>query len=102
MQTLSRLEEIVLDLCDARGIARPLVNAVVAGRRRDFYWPGAQLVVEADGYRWHRSPSAFNDDRERDVELTLAGIRSLRFTYDQCTKRRRYVQSAIAHGVGAS
>jgi hypothetical protein len=71
IQTLSHLEEIVLELCDGRGLPRPLVNAVVAGRRRDFYWPQARLVVEADGYASHHSPSAFDEDRERDVELAL-------------------------------
>jgi very-short-patch-repair endonuclease len=52
-------------------------------------------VVEADSYRWHHSPSAVDGDRERDVGLTLAGVRFLRFTYDQCTKRRGYVRRAI-------
>jgi very-short-patch-repair endonuclease len=62
---------------------------------RDFYWPHARLVVEADSYSWHRSPSALDDDRERDVELTLAGYRTLRFTWEQVTRRREYVVAAI-------
>jgi hypothetical protein len=36
LDTRSVLEDLVLDLCDAHGIPRPLVNAIVAGRRRDF------------------------------------------------------------------
>jgi very-short-patch-repair endonuclease len=59
-------------------------------------------VVEADGYGYHRSPTAFNDDRERDVRLTLAGLRSLRFTYAQCTKRRGYVKESILAALGAT
>ena len=62
---------------------------------RDFFWPDRGLVVEADSYRWHRSPSALNDDRERDVELTLAGYRALRFTYEQVTRRPAYVIRAL-------
>ena len=57
--------------------------------------------MEADSYRWHRSPSALNDDRERDVELTLAGYRVLRFTYEQVTRRSRYVVRAIRTALGA-
>jgi very-short-patch-repair endonuclease/predicted transcriptional regulator of viral defense system len=95
VDTRSKLEEIVLELCDEFAIPRPQVNHVIEGRIRDFYWPDARLVVEADGYGYHRSPTAFNDDRERDVRLTLAGLRTLRFTYDQCTKRREYVQESI-------
>ena len=80
---------------------RPQVNSVVEGRVRDFFWPDAGLVVEADGYRYHRSPTVFSDDRERDVELALAGLRTLRFTYDQCTKRRNYVKTSILAARGA-
>jgi very-short-patch-repair endonuclease len=93
--TRSELEELVLELCDRHGLPRPQVNCVIEGKVRDFYWPHAGLVVEADSYGWHRSPSALNDDRERDVELTLAGYRSLRFTWHQVTRRREYVAGAL-------
>lgn len=95
VETLSILEEIALDLCDRHGIPRPLVNAAVQGRRRDFYWPHRRLVVEADSYTWHRSPSALSEDRERDAELTLNAYAVLRFTYEQVTKRRRYVVATL-------
>jgi very-short-patch-repair endonuclease len=71
------------------------VNCVIEGEVRDFCWPSRRLVVEADSYSWHSSPSALNADRERDVQLTLAGWRSLRFTYAQVTRRRRWVAEAI-------
>jgi very-short-patch-repair endonuclease len=100
--TRSRLEEIVLELCDEFAIPRPKVNCVIEGKVRDFFWADAGLVVEADGYRHHRSPSALDDERERDVEIVLAGLRSLRFTYDQCTKRRNYVRRYILAARGAS
>ena len=70
------------------GLPRPLENCVIEGKVRDFYWPHARLVVEADSYSCHRSPSALDDDRERDVTLTLAGYRTLRFTWEQVTRRR--------------
>jgi very-short-patch-repair endonuclease len=78
------------------------VNTVIEGKVRDFHWPHRRLVVEADSYRWHRSPSALNDDRERDVELTLAGYRVLRFTYEQVTRRREYVVRALLTALGAT
>ena len=97
----SHLERLFNELCDAQRLPRPLVNTVIEGRVRDFYWPHCRLVVETDSYRWHRSPSALNDDRERDVELTLAGFRVLRFTYEQVTKRPRYVIQAVRAALGA-
>lgn len=95
VETRSVLEELVLELCDDNGLPRPNVNCSIEGKVRDFYWPHQRLVVEADSYAWHRSPSALNDDRERDVSLTLAGYRSLRFTWEQVTRRREYVAGAI-------
>jgi very-short-patch-repair endonuclease len=95
VDTRSRLERLVYELCDDHRLPRPLVNTVIQGKVRDFYWPHCRLVVEADSYRWHRSPSALNDDRERDVLLTLAGYRVLRFTWEQVTERPRYVVHAI-------
>jgi very-short-patch-repair endonuclease len=84
-----------LELCDAHDLPRPKVNCSIEGKVRDFYWPESKLVVEADSYAWHRSPSALNDDRERDVRLMLAGYRTLRFTWEQVTRRRDYVSGAL-------
>jgi predicted transcriptional regulator of viral defense system len=91
----SELEALVLELCDAHGLPRPMVNCVIEGEVRDFCWPSRRLVVEADSYAWHRSPAALNADRERDVVLTLAGWRVLRFTYAQVTRRRAWVGRSI-------
>jgi Transcriptional regulator, AbiEi antitoxin/Protein of unknown function (DUF559) len=101
VDTRSRLERLVYELCDAHGLPRPLVNTVIEGRVRDFFWPHCRLVVEADSYRWHRSPSALNDDRERDVELTLAGYTVLRFTWEQVTRRQGYVIGVLRTALGA-
>jgi hypothetical protein len=95
----SELETLLLELCDARGLPRPLVNCVVEGEVRDFCWPSQRLVVEADSYAWHRSPSALTADRERDVVLTLAGWRVLRFTHAQVTRRRQWVAAAMLAAV---
>ena len=97
----SELERLVCELCDAHALPRPQVNTVIEGRVRDFHWPHCRLVVEADSYAWHRSPSALNDDRERDVELTLAGYRTLRFTYEQVTREPGYVIAALRTALGA-
>jgi hypothetical protein len=95
VDTRSVLEDLVVELCDEHGIPRPAGNVVVAGWVRDFSWPHARLVVEVDSYSYHRSPSALADDRERDVSLTLAGFRSLRFTGEQVRGRRKWVARSI-------
>jgi hypothetical protein len=42
----SELERLAYELCDDRGLPRPLVNTVIEGRVRDFFWPHRGLVVE--------------------------------------------------------
>jgi very-short-patch-repair endonuclease len=65
-------------------------------------WRDARLIVEVDGYRYHRSPSAFEDDRERDVLLTVAGWQVLRFTWAQLTRRPAWVARAVSERLAHS
>jgi very-short-patch-repair endonuclease len=97
--TRSELEERFLRLCDDHGIRRPHVNARVEGIEVDFVWRDARLIVEVDGYSYHRSPSSFESDRERDVILALAGWQVLRFTWTQLTTRPAWVAAAVANRV---
>ncbi len=93
--TRSELEERFLALCDRYGLPRPNVNISIEGRECDFVWRDARLIVEVDGYAYHRSPSAFEADRERDVVLVVAGWRVLRFTWTQVTRRPAWVARAV-------
>ena len=93
--TRSELEERFLALCDDHGLPRPETNTRIEGIECDFAWWDARLVVEVDGYAYHRSPSAFEDDRERDVTLSLAGWQVLRFTWAQLTRRPAWVARAV-------
>lgn len=87
--TRSPLEVALLQLCDDYNLPTPQANTLVAGYLVDFHWPGTGLVVETDGFAFHRTRTAFDADRERDQQLALAGYRVIRFTYDQVTRRRR-------------
>ncbi len=62
----------------------------------DVLWPAHRLVVEVDGYAWHRSPAALANDHERDVKLVLGGKRVLRFSYEQVLERPGYVAGALS------
>ena len=93
--TRSELEERFLALCDDHGIPRPETNARIEGHEVDFVWRDRRLIVEVDGYAYHRSPTAFEADRERDVDLAQAGWRVLRFTWNQITRRPAWVAHAL-------
>jgi very-short-patch-repair endonuclease len=95
--TRSEMEERFLALCDDHGLPRPNVNVRIEGEEVDFVWPAARLIVEVDGYRYHRSPSQFETDRERDVKLAVAGWQVLRFTWAKITGRAPWVAAAISN-----
>jgi very-short-patch-repair endonuclease len=91
--TRSELEEMFLRICDDHGLARPEVNICIEGMECDFVWRDACLIVEVDGFAFHRS--RFAADRERDVVLKLAGWDVLRFAYEHVTVRPRWVAASI-------
>jgi very-short-patch-repair endonuclease/predicted transcriptional regulator of viral defense system len=93
--TRSEMEERFLALCDDHGIPRPKVNTRIEREEVDFAWRDQRLIAEVDGYAYHRSPSAFESDRERDVTLAIAGWRVLRFTWTQITTRPAWVARAV-------
>jgi very-short-patch-repair endonuclease len=78
--TRSDLEIRFLALLDAHGLPGPLVNERVLGYEVDMHWPEARLVVELDGYAFHGTRKAFEEDRARDAELQAAGWRVIRVT----------------------
>ncbi|HYI17866.1 MAG TPA: DUF559 domain-containing protein [Solirubrobacteraceae bacterium] len=99
--TRSELEEAFLALCAEQGLQRPRVNAIVVGLEVDFHWPRHRLVVEVDGWRFHRTRRAFERDRERDAILAAAGLRVLRFTARQIAAERPAVVAAVRGGLSS-
>ncbi|HET7484082.1 MAG TPA: DUF559 domain-containing protein [Solirubrobacterales bacterium] len=76
----SPLEVDFLALCREAEIPLPQVNVFVGPYLVDFFWPAQRLVVETDGYTYHRDRLAFESDHERTVELTAAGYEVHRAT----------------------
>ena len=81
--TRSELERRFLLLCRRYRLPPPEVNIRVAGLLVDFTWRDHGLVVETDGYRFHRGRAAFEDDRARDLRLRQAGFDVIRLSYRQ-------------------
>jgi very-short-patch-repair endonuclease len=93
--TRSELERCFLRLCKKHRIDRPETNVLIGGYLVDFVWRDRRLIVEVDGYGYHRAPKRFERDRERDVELSTKGWRTLRFTWRQVKTRDGWVAAAI-------
>ena len=59
-------------------LTRSLLDAAAWRRWLDAYWEEARLVVEVDGL-WHMEVAAWWADMRRDNDLTISGLRVLRF-----------------------
>jgi very-short-patch-repair endonuclease len=94
-QTRSELERRLLRLCRQHRVPVPEVNVQVGPYLVDFLWRDRRLIVEVDGYRFHRGRVAFEDDRARDVELKLCGYEVLRFTYRQVGESSSQVAQSV-------
>jgi len=68
------------------GLPEPVQQHPVAiGNRHyriDLAYPEHKIAIEIDGWEYHRSRSAFEDDRNRANDLVVAGWHVLRFTSD--------------------
>jgi hypothetical protein len=79
--TLSALERGFLALLREAGLALPATNRLAGGRRVDCRWPEQRLTVELDGYHYHRSRHACEQDRHREREAYARGDAFRRYTY---------------------
>ncbi len=86
--TRSLLEDLLNDLSDERGLPRPKTNAIVDGVEVDFAYYDGAIVIEADGYEFHRTKQAFERDREKRLGLEANGRRVLWVSYRQVTELR--------------
>lgn len=81
--TDSGLERKFLGIVRAAGLPQPKTQAWVNGYRVDFYWRDLGLVVEADGWCYHRTAGAQATDHRRDQAHTKDGLTTLRFAESQ-------------------
>jgi hypothetical protein len=61
-------------------LPEPLYNVMLFGREVDVYYPAERLIVELDGWKYHRTKIAFESDRDRDATMLAAGIATVRIT----------------------
>ena len=85
------LERLFRPLAAAAGLPTPLTKVMVDGFEVDFLWPDLGLVVETDGWRYHRTPSAQSRDVLRFQRHVASGLTPLRFSHHQVKYEPRHV-----------
>jgi very-short-patch-repair endonuclease len=94
-RTRSDLERDFLRLCRRHGLPAPEVNVRIGRYLVDFVWRDWRLLVEADGYRYHRGQAAFVDDRRRDLALRAMGYEVVRLSEEQVACEPQQVAGAL-------
>lgn len=93
--TQSELEDRFLALIRAAGLPEPEMNVLVEGELVDALWRDQKLVVEVDGWGYHRSREQFETDRRRDAKLQVAGYRVIRLTQQRIDTEPRAVAAEL-------
>ena len=91
----SDLEIYFRPLAMAAGLPIPLTKHMLLGYEVDFFFPDLALIVEADGLRYHRTPSQQARAARRDQTHVAAGFRGLRFTHWQVAHAQNEVTAVL-------
>jgi very-short-patch-repair endonuclease len=91
----SELEIYFRRIVRAAQLPMPLTKQRVNRFEVDFFWPQFGLVVETDGLRYHRTPSAQLRDARRDRAHVMAGMTPLRFTHYEVRYEPRRVSTEL-------
>jgi hypothetical protein len=89
------LERLFRPLAAAAGLPTPLTKHMVNRFEVDFFWPNLGLVVETDGWRYHRTPSAQTRDALRFQIHVANGLTPLRFSHHQVKYEPRHVEDIL-------
>jgi hypothetical protein len=85
-------ENAFVAFIDEYGLPRPEINAPLALNERfyeiDALWRPQRLAAELDGRETHDTDDAYENDRERDRALLVAGYRTTRITWRQLRDKR--------------
>jgi len=95
-RTRSDLERDFLRLCRRRRLSRPEVNVPIGPYLVDFIWQDRKLIVETDSYLYHRGKLAFQEDRERDLDLRRRGYDVIRLSERQVDDEPARVAETLA------
>ena len=91
----SDLEIYFRRIVKAAKLPTPISKQRVNRFEVDFFWPDLGLVVETDGLRYHRTPSAQTRDARRDRAHVMAGMTPLRFTHYEVRYEPARVRGAL-------
>ena len=92
--TESELERHFLRIVKRAGLPIPGTQEQLAGRT-DFHWSALSLVVETDGWRYHRTPARQARDNRRIQEHAANGRTAIRVSHYEIKREARRVERTL-------
>jgi hypothetical protein len=83
--TASGLEDLFRAFIKKYDLPEPIINFNLRRKQPDAYFPEHNLIVELDGWDFHKDREAFEEDRERDAENLRHGTPTIRITEQRLT-----------------
>jgi very-short-patch-repair endonuclease len=99
-RTRSDLESDFLRLCHRHRLPEPEVNVRIDRFLVDFLWRDRRLIVETDGYGYHRGRAAFQEDHDRDLRLRALGYGVVRLSEKQVAGEPAHVAAVLKDLLG--
>ena len=95
-ETRSDGEEALLAVIRRANLPLPELNAKVGNYTADFLWRDQKVIVELDGYDYHRGRAAFERDHQRDAEHQRMDHLVIRITGRQLAHQHEAILVRIA------
>lgn len=83
--TRSELEDAFVAFTQRYGLPEPDINTRANRRERDMLFRAEKVIVELDGYEFHSDRRSFEDDRDRDADMLVQGVVTVRVTEERLT-----------------
>jgi predicted transcriptional regulator of viral defense system/very-short-patch-repair endonuclease len=90
--TKSRLERLLMEICEEENLPLPELNVKLGGWEIDALWRDARLAVELDGYGNHHTPAQLRRDRRKEMAVRGMGLTPVRYSEEQLMERRQVVR----------
>jgi predicted transcriptional regulator of viral defense system len=95
--TRSGWEDEFPKFCADHGLPAPIMGQPLHGYILDALFPVEKVIVELDGWEFHKDKIAFEDDRERDAEMLAHGYVTVRMTWTRIHGRPRREARRLQH-----
>jgi predicted transcriptional regulator of viral defense system len=95
--TRSEFERRFVDHLVASGLPRPATGWNELGHELDVYWPDLGFGIELDTWDTHGTRDAFERDHDRDLDLALAGIETIRISERQFRREPGEITDKVAN-----